>query len=286
MEVFNCPVCNTFNIAVLINVKNYDYYECNDCEVIFISPDVLNKMDNGEFLIEYTSNYWNAELFAARERSWGTSLARIAEVFLYAQLPINFFLDIGTGPGYILDAIHHQLPSASGVFYASELFPPADEACTKSLNYHKGSFLDFDFDFDAGSCIEVIEHITPLMLKTMMEELATKSKRNSIYIFNTGLVDFIKNEDIGYLDPVLRGHVMGWSIKALQILLSPLGFEILPIPGKSWAFIAEYKPNHGFIHPFVDRIWQAFPENKNILNDKTTGNLMYVLGLETARAYK
>lgn len=285
METKLCPICKSRKIKLFITVTAYSYYECGDCEVIFISPEVLEEMDKGNFLIEYNNNYWKDELYAARERSWGTSLARVAEVFLYARLRIDKFIDIGSGPGLILDALNYQLPSSKMVFYANELFPPANDACTKNINYHKGSFLDFDFDFDAGTCIEVIEHITPLMLRTMMEELATKSKPNSIYIFNTGLVDFIKKEDIGYLDPTVRGHVMGWSIKGLQILLSPIGFKILPIPGKSWAFIAEFKPIHGFVQPIIDRIWKVLPDNKNILYDKKTGDLMYLLGLETARAY-
>jgi len=282
---FECPVCNADNIVIFIEVSGYNYYECNNCEVIFISPDILTRIDNGEFLINYSNKYWKEELYAARERSWGTSLARIAELFLYARIPIKKFIDIGSGPGFLLDAINYQLPSSNDIFYANELFPPENHNCTNNINYHPGNFLDLPFDFDAGSCIEVIEHITPAMFKKMMTELATKSKANSIYIFNTGMVDYIKKENIGYLDPVVRGHIVGWSIKALKILLEPLGFRILNIPGKTWAFIIEYRPNHGFIDSISDRIWQPVSENVNILKDKKTGELMYILGLETARAY-
>ncbi|RNI29230.1 class I SAM-dependent methyltransferase [Rufibacter latericius] len=242
-------------------------------------------MDNGTFLINYNSNYWQEELKAAKERSWGTALARTAEVFLYSKLPITKFIDIGSGPGYFLDAISYQLPSSKEIFYAAELFPPADEYCTKSPNYHKGDILDLNFQFDAGCCIEVIEHLTPKMVESLFQSLAMKSKPNSIYIFNTGLVEYIKNEDPGYLDPIVRGHVMGWSLKAIQFLAEPIGFNIIPIPGKTWAFIAEFQPNHNAELPITDRIWSALPENKEILSDKATGNLMYVLGLDTTRAY-
>ena len=285
MKPYSCPVCETKKISLFKTVGEYTYYSCHNCQVLFISPDILEKMDGGESLIAYTSNYWNDELYAARERSWGTSLARIAELFLYARLPVKKFIDIGSGPGFLLDALNYQLPSSQDIFYASELFPPAAENCTLSGNFHRGSFLDLGFDFDAGCCIEVIEHITPAMLKTMMFELATKSKPNSIYIFNTGLIEYIKNEDPAYLDPLVRGHVMGWSVKALRILLKPVGFEILPIPGKTWAFIAEYMPNHNFGQVVQERMWKALPENLQTLKDKKTGELLYILGLETARAY-
>ena len=285
MNPSTCPVCSTQDNEILKAVDQYNYYQCKECEVIFIATDILAKIDAGETLIEYRESYWREELYAAKERSWGSSLARIAELFLYARLPIKKCLDIGSGPGYILDAVNHQLPSAADIFYASELFPPSDEYCTSNKNYHRGSFLELNYKFDAGCCIEVVEHLTPGMFKKMMEDLSHVSKPNSIYIFNTGLADFIKNENIGYLDPHVRGHIMGWSIKSLRILLEPIGFLVSVIPGKTWAFIVEYMPDHQFAGAIDDRIWQALPENKMILNDRKTGSLMYILGLETARAY-
>jgi hypothetical protein len=285
MESNLCPVCYSQHISLLKHVANYPYYQCDECQVIFIDTDILDRMDQGEPLIEYKENYWKEEYKAARERSWGVTLARTAELFLYARIPIKKFIDLGSGPGFFLDAINYQLPSSPDVFYANELFPPSPENCTKNPNYHRGSFLDLAFNFDAGCCIEVIEHLTPAMLKTMMTELATKSKPNSIYIFNTGMTEYIKNEDITYLDPLVRGHIMGWSIKALQILLKSTGFKIMLIPGKTWAFIAEFKPDHNFTNSIQDRIWHALPENLQILKDEKTGELLYVLALDTARAY-
>ena len=280
-----CPVCDSSSVKLFKEVKEYSYFKCISCNVIFLSPEILNKIDSGFGLIEYSSSYWSEELKAARERSWGPALARVAELFLYARLPIRRFIDIGSGPGYLLDALQYQLPLASEVFYAHELFPPADEFCTNNKNYLKGSILNFPFCFEAGCCIEVIEHLTPSMVKGLFRDLAQKSKANSIYIFNTGLVEYIENEDIKYLDPHVRGHIMGWSVKGLNHLVKPIGFEVYSIPGKTWAFIAEYKPNHNFNNPLPERIWHALPENVNILRDQTTGNLMYVLGLETVRAY-
>ena len=280
-----CPVCTSNETALYKVVHEYSYYECGACELIYISPDVLDKMDNGQFLISYDQEYWGTELKAARERSWGTTMARVAEVFLYARRPIRNFIDIGSGPGYFLDAINYQLPSASNIFHAAELFPPAEEFCTTNNNYHRGSLLDLSFAFDAGCCIEVIEHLTPSMLKRLFSDISKKSVQDSIYIFNTGLVEFIKNEDSTYLDPLVRGHVVGWSITALQHLAEPFGFRITAIPGKTWAFVAEYHPNVDVSVPLNDRIWTALSENTQLLKDKVTGELMYILGLETARAY-
>jgi hypothetical protein len=285
MSSKNCPVCFSNETQLFTEVAGMLYYTCNFCEVIFISPEVLAQIDAGKGIINYTENYWKEELSAARERSWGSALARVAEVFLYARIPIKKFIDIGTGPGYLLDAIQFHLPSSADIFYGNEIFPPPGEYCTSSKNYLKGRLREFEFTFDAGSCIEVIEHLTPAMVRTLFNDLAIQSKANSIYIFNTGLSQYIKNENINYLDPYVRGHIMGWSLKGLQTLTKSSGFRIFSIPGKAWAFIAEYRPDHNLEKNLTDRIWRALPENTNVLKDKKTGELLYILGLDTARAY-
>lgn len=286
MQKHSCPVCNNEETRWFSRVGGYDYFECTGCDLLFIDPKVLRQMDEGRFLVQYTSNYWQEELKAARERSWSTTLARVAEVLLYARIPIRRFIDIRSGPGYLLDAINYHLPDAHEVFHAAELFPPDEAHCTKNRNFHRGSLLDLPFSFEAGSCIEVLEHLTPGMAKGIFADIASKSVPNSIFIFNTGLSAFVKNEDPGYLDPLVRGRVVSWSVPAIRHLAEPLGFSIYEIPGKSWAFIAEYKPDHGFDKPIDERMWWPVPENKLLLNDSQTGNLMYILGMETIRAYK
>ncbi len=285
MSSGNCPVCFSSDIRPFKEVEKMCYYTCHSCDIIFISPEVLAQVDAGKGMIDYTDSYWKRELPAARRRSWGSALARVAEVFLYARLPIKKFIDIGSGPGYLLDALQYHLPSSVDIFYGSELYPPPAALCTSNKNYFEGDLLELEFTFDAGCCIEVIEHLTPSMVMKLFSDLAIKSKENSIYIFNTGLSHFIKKENIRYLDPLVRGHIMGWSTSGVQILTRSLGFQILPIPGKAWAFIAEYKPTHNFEKNLTDRIWKALPENTDILKDKKTGEVLYILGLETARAY-
>src|SRR4030095_9011064 len=113
----NCPVCDSLDLRLFKEVGKFTYYECHFCDVIFIAPDILDEVDAGRGLVSYNGDYWKEELYAARERSWGPALARVAEVFLYARLRIEKFIDIGSGPGYLLDALQYQLASASHIFY-------------------------------------------------------------------------------------------------------------------------------------------------------------------------
>ncbi|MEO5562760.1 MAG: hypothetical protein ABIR18_04975, partial [Chitinophagaceae bacterium] len=95
----NCSVCNSSETQLFKEVGTFSYYECLSCEVIFISQEILAKIDAGEGIIKYSETYWKEELYAAKERSCGSTLARVAELFLYARIPINKFVDIGSGPG-------------------------------------------------------------------------------------------------------------------------------------------------------------------------------------------
>jgi hypothetical protein len=147
------------------------------------------------------------------------------------------------------------------------------------------SLRDLPGKFQAGSCIEVIEHLTPKMAAQLAADLAAISDPEAIYIFNTGMVEFVRTQKPDYLDPYRRGHIVSWSIAALKKVFEPSGFTVFPIRGKQWAFIVEYQskssPNTDIRH----RIWTPDPKNKEMLFDRISGSVLYVLGVETARAY-
>jgi hypothetical protein len=280
-----CPLCGGTERPVFSTVAGYRYHACEDCDFLFIAPDLLARIDAGLRLRSYDSAYWAAELPAARERSWGPALARVAEVLLYCRVPVARFIDIGTGPGYLLDALAHFLPRSRAIFHGVELFPPAPEARTSHPNYLAGRLAAAPGPFQAGSCIEVIEHLTPRMVAALARELAGIAAPGACFIFNTGLTDYVRREDAGYLDPVERGHITVWSVPAARRVFGPLGFEVHAIPGKTWAFVAEYR-RPAPAGSLTDRIWTALPENLGILRDEQAGSVLHILGLETSRAYR
>jgi hypothetical protein len=246
----------------------------------------MKEIDDGRQICPYDAHYWEAELAAARARAFGSALARVAEAVLYCRIPIERFIDIGTGPGYLLDSLSWVMPSSRALFHGVELFPPEPAWRTRHENYTIGSLASFSRPFQCGTCIEVVEHLTPRMLSSMARELAQVSAPGACYIFNTGLTDYVRLEDAGYVDPLRRGHISIWSATALGTVFAPHSFRVHPIPGKSWAVLVEYKydsaPGSCAI---TDRIWTPCPENRKLLDDPETGSLMYVLGIDTARAY-
>jgi hypothetical protein len=282
-----CPCCFSTKVKFLKNSGGYDYYQCFSCDSLFIDVEYLKKIDEGFNIVKYEERYWREELESARERSYGPALARLAEAIYYCRIPIKRFIDIGTGPGYILDAVAKLLPDHADIFYGVELFPPDPQFQTKSKNYIIGDVGDLTEKYDCGLCVEVVEHLTPKMLTGLFEKLAKVSNPNALYIFNTGLPEYVLKEDIGYLDPTRRGHLASYSLKAIDLLAGKFGFRTHAIPGKTWAYAIEYSGNERRANEDIrDRIWTALEHNLNILTDSNMGAVLKVLGLDTARAYR
>lgn len=283
-----CPCCGDRESAPHVEVGGFRYFTCLGCGAIFVHPDVLARIDGGEPVLRYDALYWHMEVEAAYGRSREAALARVAEVFYYARRPIERFIDIGCGPGYLLDSLSRLLPAAADRFYGVELFPPPEDQRTKHANYVTGEVGDLDGTFDAGCCIEVIEHLTPHMLSRLFRQLAEKSNPEAMYIFNSGQPDFVRNYDPGYIDPLRRGHIMSYSLKAVAELAGPHGFTVHPLAGKTYAFALERLSNRGSEsgpgENLLDRIWKPIPENMRILDDPEMGSVLRILGLETARA--
>lgn len=165
-----CQCCNSNEIELFANIDGYDYYNCRNCDLIFLDNDVIEKIDKGFNIVSYNADddYWKNELCAAKERSYKDALARMSELFYYSRIKINKFIDIGTGPGYFLDAVSIYLPDNKKMFYGIEKYPPKRKFRTNSKNYVIGDINDLKDKFEAGMCIEVIEHLTPKMLDNLL----------------------------------------------------------------------------------------------------------------------
>lgn len=283
--IVSCPICSSGSLSAYRIVSGVQYFECESCGSLSADAQFMADVEAGK-LGNYTEEYWRDELKAARERSFGASLNRVAETFLYCRIPIESYVDIGSGPGYLLDALSIVLPSSTSRFHAVELFPPREENRTTHPNYFVGTLQDQPLKFEAGSCIEVIEHLTPTILRELVRQLASRSVPGALYYFNSSQPEHVKQSDPGYLDPYGRGHIVAYSLKALASIFGDFGFTIHPLHGRDWAFLAEFahvKPCTA--DELLTRIWTAVPENVNRLKDPLFGPLMYTMGVESGRCY-
>jgi SAM-dependent methyltransferase len=283
-----CQVCKSGSLSEnpLIVKEGLPFHQCENCESILIPDDFMHDTDRSQ---KYDIAYWEAEKDSSLERSFGSSICRIAETFLYCRIPITSFLDIGCGPGFTLDAMETMLPRYVNIFKGIELNPPPPKYRSKSRNYTIGSVSDLRSTFQAGICIEVIEHLPPRVLEVLVKQLASKSEQGSIFYFNSSQPEKVIRDGFDYLDPYRRGHIASYSIKGLSGLFSQYGFSLIPLFGRDWAFLAEYKPDPSFrietAEQLLKRIWSPNPANMNILQNGGFGPLMYTIGIESARCY-
>ncbi len=235
----------------------------------------------------YADDYWRNELSAARERCFGPAVLRVAETIAYCRLPIHAFVDIGAGTGWLLDALERSLPEVIDRFHAVEPYPPPlPHRTTNRELRHRHARQRGSRSFDAGVCIEVIEHLTPATLRSLVGQLAAVSRPGSLYLFNSGQPDFVEREDPAYLDPHGRGHIVSYSLAGAASIFGPAGFNVIALPGRAWAFLAEFGPQHPVdTEALIARLWHPVPENVSMLHSARFGELIRAAGIEAARAY-
>ena len=280
-----CAVCDAGAARSYRSVDGVAYFRCDACGSLFAHPDFLARVEAGG-ATGYAEEYWRNELGAARERCFGPAVLRVAETIAYCRVPIRGFIDIGAGTGWLLDALEVLLPEVIDRFHAVELYPPPLPHRTANPNYVVGTLGDVHRTFDAGVCIEVIEHLTPATLRALVAQLAAVSHPGSLYLFNSGQPDFVEREDPGYLDPHGRGHVVSYSLAGAATIFEPPGSRSSNCPAGAWAFLAEFGSQWpGDAEALITRLWNPVAENVSMLRSARFGELIRAAALDTARAY-
>lgn len=279
-----CAVCEADAAQPYRTVDEVAYFRCDICGSLFAHPDFLARIEAGG-ASGYADEYWRSELSAARERCFGPAILRVAETIAYCRVPVHGFIDIGAGTGWLLDALGVLLPEVIDRFHAVELYPPPLPHRTINPQYVIGRLSDMRRTFDAGVCIEVIEHLTPATLRTLVAQLAAVSRAGALYLFNSGQPAFVEYEDPGYLDPHGRGHVVSYSLAGADSIFAPAGFNVIALPGRTWAFLAEFGPRQPVnADALITRLWHPVPENVAMLRSARFGELIRAAALDTARA--
>ena len=77
-----------------------------------------------------------------------------------------------------------------------------------------------------------------------------------------------------------------WSIAGARVMFEPAGFNVIALPGRDWAFLAEFGPPRAVgLETLFDWLWRPAPENIALIRDDRFGPLFETLGLESARCY-
>lgn len=280
-----CQVCERGTLHAFGVCSGIEYLQCSLCQSICADEGAFNSANKGGSR-EYNEEYWSFEVRAARGRSYGSSILRAAEVFRMARVEVNRFLDISGGDGSLLDALSTLLPEMSEVFHVIEPFPPPPAFRSQHPNYKVGFIEDVEGQFDGGTCIEVIEHLFPETLKSLVRALSSRASPGALFYFNSAQPSFVIERDPAYLDPLVRGHVASYSVQGLQVLFRRFGFTVHELPGRDWGFLAEFTsaPPETLDGMFA-RLWSPQPENVQRIEACKFGPMFLAAGLESARCY-
>ena len=184
---------------------------------------------------------------------------------------IRAFVDIGAGTGW-RSSTEALLPEAIDRFHAVELYPPPPPHRTSHPNYVMGTLDSVDRTFDAGVCIEVIEHLTADYAASLVAHCSA-SRPGSLYLFNSGQPDFVEREDPGYLDPHGRGHIVSYSLAGAASILAPAGFNVIDVARPRLGFLAEFGPQDPVdAEALIARLWHPVPENVSMLHRHGSAN--------------
>jgi hypothetical protein len=193
---------------------------------------------------------------------------------------------VSCGAGTLLDAAAELLPEIADTFWGIEPFPPPPQFRARHPNYRVGFLSDLEGRFDGGVCIEVIEHLPPTILAIMLGQLAAVSEPGALWYFNSAQPDFVLRDDPGYLDPFHRGHIASYSVEGLRHVFRAVGFTVHALPGRDWAFLAEYGDEPAMDgNALMSRVWTMLPENRARLESGRFGHLLVTAGIEGARCY-
>jgi hypothetical protein len=277
-------VCQRENSNFLEKKSGVDYFQCSICGSIYADRQAIDIGTGGSRV--YDATYWRAQVEAARQRCFGGGIIRVAETMLYSRMQVNRFLDISCGTGFLLDAVATLNPALAEQMIGIEPYPPPPEWRSQHPNFRIGHISDLDGVFEAGVCIEVIEHLWPDALRSMLAELAKVSVEGSLYYFNSAQPSFVIKQKLVYLDPFTNGHVVSYSVEGLRSIFADSGFVVHALPGRDWAFLAEYgKRSPESAGELYTRLWKPVPENLSLLRKGTFGSLLRTIGLESARCY-
>ncbi len=285
-----CIVCERAPANPYREVDGIGYFRCTSCGSLFADPAFIARIESGE-VVNYQSAYWDSEVRSAKERSFGAGLMRSAETIRLCRIPINRFIDIGSGTGSLLDAFSALLPEIADRFYGIEVFPPEPDLRSTHPNYRIGTLQSLTEIFDAGVCIEVIEHLSPGMLRGLVAQLAQRAAQGALFLFNSAQPSFVESHDPGYLDPHGRGHIVSYSVEGARTIFEPAGFRVIALPGRDWAFLAEFgqvpgqPPGEIGLDALFTRLWTPHPDNMAMLAKARFGPLMIGVGLDSSRVY-
>ena len=214
-----CVVCDRTDRVVELTLDGWHVERCTSCGMRALSPEPDHvKMEEFEDGSGYDDAFaWREDLMA-RHRISLAALERVAST--------GRLLDVGCGPGFLLEAARERGWRATGVDPS-----PFSVARAKSLGFeaHEGLLEDVAFQpgsFDAVAMLQVVEHLPDP--RALLAECKRVLRSGGALLVATpnpaSLLARTKREGFNYWIPPM--HCAWYTPAALERLLQKAGFDI------------------------------------------------------------
>lgn len=252
LSTYSCYLCHAEAQLNQI-VDGYPYYLCPSCNFLFM-PEHMSK-------VYYDESYWENEYSEAVRRENEDCCMRALELIYLSKIPVKKLLDFGCGLGITVNWLRSQIGIEAfgidkyGKFEATPYLLKEDILTTNKFDAES---------FDTIMSVEVVEHLPQNLIVPIFERLRDLLKPGGLILINTGTLEFTKESDNnkGYIDPSVRGHISIFSMKTFKKIADILGLMHIPMWSRNWCTLF-FKPKRGITSTISP--WDGVEENFNTL---------------------
>ncbi len=229
-----CPACDGINHEVEMKKNGFNYIECSNCTMLYVSPRPTEKILSEFYPQSKLYEVFNKYIFPAsasirQEKIFKPRVEKVIDICEKYNLNADSILEVGSGYGFFLEELikHKLFNRVVGTEASDALF---ENSKNKDYDIYNGilEYLTFNETFDFVASFEVIEHVfNP-------EEFLKKI--NSI-LNNKGvlLLSFPNYDgfDVGilreYSSAIDHEHLNYFNEKSIRLILEKSGYDVLEI---------------------------------------------------------
>ena len=232
--LINCPLCGAKSSEheELFLKNGYTFVRCQQCEMIFVNPQVKTDLLTELYGESRANNLWVKLQKSEKEKKWKKEyyLDCLALINRYAGQNELKLIDIGCSTGYFLELASKY--SQTYCLKGLELNKIAiEESLAKGLNVEQKLLCDLDVKdlFDVFTMFGVLEHLPDP--KTLLGDIKAHANNGAVVM---AIVPnayslyhmFLQQNSVSFDG---RNHLLYFSEKTLRKLFEDTGFNVLLI---------------------------------------------------------
>lgn len=230
----DCPTCGTENSKIEIEKNGFTYFECSNCNMLYMSPRPSEKILSEFYPNSRLYEVFNTYIFPTssetrKEKLFKPRVQKVLELSKKYKIVTDSILEIGSGFGFFLEELVNQkiFNRVVGTEASNSLF---ETAKSKEYDVYNGILenLKIDEKFNFVASFEVIEHVfNPV---NFLKKVHALLDNNGVILLSFPNYDGF---DIGILreksSAIDHEHLNYFNEKSISLLLENTGYKVLEI---------------------------------------------------------